>query len=273
MDTGTTEGQVPASVQRVFDEYQAQLEHAEKAAQSEKEKERLQEIQDRLLNRFSFIKTDGETFWLDSEHFKYFSAPYIKERKEWLESLGVFIAGELDSYKHYDVETLEALGNQGDLRAWATLSALYTEQADIDKLMETLDKAAVHGSAQAIASKAHFQQMKLNSYFIGASELDKDALVSWVAHTEVAHRLGEPDILASTMRHLERKDLLTHLAESDWQDINRSADSLFAELEASREELGLGEFNTELPDHVIGYNQNRQDIRALREAVRQLEAL
>ena len=266
LDANGEGDEVPALVQDVFDEYKAHLNQAEETALIER-------YQAQLFDRFDFVSFDGEPLWVDSEHFKYLSAPYHQLRKEWRESLGIFTKDDLASYAAYDIATLEALGNQGDLRAWHTLANIYTAQLDGDKLEEALNNAAIHGSASAIDRKGDLTKYGIYSFLSGtSSDLDKTALVGWLAHSEVAHRLGHPSVQASTLSSLERNNLLVHLTEADWQGISGAADSLFAELEASRQELGLGEFNTELPEHVIGYNQNRKDIRAFREAAERLAA-
>ena len=266
LEVSATQGEVPTLVQRVFDEHQAHLLQVEEQAL-------IKRYQEQLFDRFDFISFDGETIWVDSEHFKYLSDAYFPLMREWYATLGIFTKDDLAGYASYDVETLEALGDQGDLRAWHTLANVYLEQLNEEKMIETLKKAAVHGSAVAITRLGRDKRHGMYSFLTGYdSELDKGAVIGWLAHSEVAHRLGHPDTQRHSTDTLESTNLHLHLTESDWQEIDRAADSLFAELEASRQELGLGEFNTELPEHVIGYNQNRKDIQAFREAAEQLNA-
>ena len=267
MDTSATAGKVPALVQQVVDEYQQHMDDAEEQANTETFKKRYQE---RLIDRFDFVSFDGKVIWVDSAHFKYLFTPYIEQREEWLESLGFFFREQLDSYQGYNIEALEALGEQGDLLAWHALEAIYVEEFNVEKAIATLDKAAIYGSAYAIAGKGSFIKHDLYPYFNGDSELNRDSLISWLAHSEVAHRLGEPYTRLDTMNSLEYNNL--HVSESDWQAVNHAADSLLAELEQSRQALGLGEFNTELPEHVIGYNQNMEDLAEFRKAIELLRA-
>jgi len=202
------------------------------------------------------------------------TAPFVHKRVEWRKELGYFVNGEVDNYASYSIETLEALGDQGDLVALEALANIYFETVQKEQALQTLEKAAIHGSTNALYALGALAKSSLYSAEVKGVSSGPDyqeGLIGWLSYSEVAIRRGDLEIKEDTEIGLKVHGI--ELSEPDKIAINLAADEIYSRLNESRQRLGLGEFNNEIPDYVSGYYQNLQDLKELLHFVEQHQSL
>lgn len=149
--------------------------------------------------------------------------------KRWKE-VGVFTEEEQQSYQSYDKQTLESLGNQGDLLALDVLAQKYLlEDKNLAKSRETNLKAVLFGSAKAAGSLA-----------IKPSSDDRSEIYKSMAWHQVAAMLGDKSAPAFGYSVLKAKGIT--LDEQEWVLVQRQAEDAYALLNAKRRELGLPDY-------------------------------
>lgn len=153
--------------------------------------------------------------------------------KHW-ESLGYFNEEQKQGYASYDKETLEALGDQGDLLALDILSHKYlTEDRNLKKSRETDLKAVLFGSSEAALSLA--------SEIYSNEADDRSKVYAAMTWYEVATMMG--DKIAKGFRDSTLRVRNITLSEREWTLIQQQAEATYARLNEKRREMGLPEFN------------------------------
>ena len=81
----------------------------------------------------------------------------VQQAGEQIVLQGYFLEEDLLPYNGYSEATLISLGEDGDLRALRVLANRYMHAGDVEKHMDALRKAALHGSTAALMEIGTFQ--------------------------------------------------------------------------------------------------------------------
>ncbi|MCR6650421.1 MAG: hypothetical protein NVV73_02440 [Cellvibrionaceae bacterium] len=160
--------------------------------------------------------------------------------KYW-ESLGFFSEEQKQGYASYDKETLEAMGNQGDLLAWDVLSHKnLTEDRSHAKFVETSFKSVLFGSAKGARSMANASLSKQDRNPSNDTE-DRSHIYNAMAWLEIAIMMGDRSAPSARNAKLGAKEIT--LSEQEWALVRRRAEAINGRLNEKRREMGLPEFN------------------------------
>lgn len=159
-------------------------------------------------------------------------------------------------YESYDTGTLENLANSGDVRAMLQLARRYAEEfiakGDADKGFELRNelyfKAAVYGSTGALLQLG----LAANTGSLKSSKKGRELALEPLAYYEVAAMRG--DRLAKLRLSdlsIQGNDLI--LNDADYTYIETRAEEIYQDFQRQRHDLGLGEFDNEIPEPVVRY--------------------
>jgi len=144
-------------------------------------------------------------------------------------------------YGSYDDEALEALGQQGDLKAYHVLGSRHLMQRDKKKARKYYKQAAVHGSTWALQELGK----------IKGNENEKKYLIRQLSYNQAAILRGDRAALMNSYHQLSD----TKLTDSDKKAIQQIGAKIYERTKRQRSKLGLGEFSTPpAPESVKKYN-------------------
>lgn len=181
------------------------------------------------------------------------------EVKKWCSARGAKCALEQQDekiYESYDIATLESLSNNGDVRAMTHLAERYAkdfiDKGEPDKGFELRNqlyfKAASYGSTDALLKLGLAANTgTLKSRFQGR-ELALEALAYYEVAAIRGDRFGK--VLLGSLPVRENELALT---DADYAYIETRAEEIYQGLQHKRHELGLGEFDNEVPESVTRY--------------------
>ena len=180
----------------------------------------------------------------------------ISKIREWQRerfgSNNILIA-QID-YKDYDLETLKLLGEQGDITALNFLGYKYIMQHDTQKAIDAYYHAAVLGSTASL---------NLIS-LLKADGVDKSVPFSRereiFVYLQAAILRGDMESLNTAKGFFSLQKV--EFNEIDKQYIQENGGKIYNELIASRESLGLSEFDNSMPDFMIEYNRKVENDNA-----------
>ena len=199
---------------------------------------------------------------------------------QWLaEELGLYNHRTnhlLIPYQSYDISTLEALVAQGDRLAMLTLPNKYLEYVvssdEFNSIVDPVEKSklrreisqkivdvqyltAIYGlTSSKTGLDVGFTDSAIAMYEIsqGINTVEnRTEMNRGLAYYEVARRRGDPYAKDSISSTLNESNIT--LTDSDQDHIQHFADDIYADLEAKRLELGLGEFDNTIPSYVESY--------------------
>lgn len=159
-------------------------------------------------------------------------------------------------YESYDTGTLETLANNGDVRAMLQLARRYAEEfiakGDADKGLELRNelyfKAAVYGSTGALLQLG----LAANTGSLKSSKKGRELALEPLAYYEVAAMRGDR-LAKSRLSDLSIKENDLILNDADYAYIETRAEEIYQDLQRQRHDLGLGEFDNEIPEPVVRY--------------------
>lgn len=189
----------------------------------------------------------------NSVDFQWASEQGLHEVENFYRARGYYLKFDDSDYHSYSIDTLEKLAEAGDFTALHVLALKYQEEGNRGKALNMHAKAAVYGSTAALANLATFYQ---TIYFTAGEEdkmLRREAIIGALAHSQVAANRG--DRLAKMAADSFIDNIAIELSDQDRHDIDLEAASIYARLLRERSDLGLGEFNDEIPDSVKAYNK------------------
>lgn len=160
---------------------------------------------------------------------------------EDMEKLGYFSDEQKEVYVSYDTETLEALGDQGDLVALNILAKRYHyKDKNETKAMETYFKSVLFGSANAAVSLAIISRGKAKASYDDNSAESRLYIYNSIAWYKIASMMGDKRVEEFMLSSLQ-VDGIT-LNEQEWEKVNYQAEAAFTKLNEKRIELGLSEY-------------------------------
>ncbi len=167
------------------------------------------------------------------------TAPQAKEGRVHLNDLG-YITRENDHvYSQYDISTLEEMADQGDFIALNTLTKMYAELGETQKLRETWEKEAVFGSTSAAVGLAHFN-LGFVEYFSDKPEFQQKALTEGVAWIKFAMMRGDPSAESVLQERVQAIKGMEELI--DWTKVEKRAEEIYQQLESERSARGFPPF-------------------------------
>lgn len=174
--------------------------------------------------------------------------------KTWDLAHGYFDSSDIQEYRSYSLETLEALGHDGDLKALSLISEHYIKNGDLDAAFRYLKLAAVYGSTEALVAYSSFSGIYFRN--VKSPELKEDYAINALAFLAVAARRG--DSYADLRGIADFKEKYGFYPSADQaKAIEKRASEIYSDLESSRVKLGLTEFdNTANIDAHRAYRKN-----------------
>lgn len=175
----------------------------------------------------------------------------MREIKEWFAARGNYNfedpAGQ-DDYKNYDLEVLKKLGEVGDVRA---IHQLIEKADDLNAKANLSHRAAIYGSTAAIERLGFLIEDKAQLKFKTLDE-QKPHLIEILSYFEAAKLRGDESVNIFSGNDLLRK-YPTDLSREDLSNIKSRAKDIYNDLQKSRMEVGLGEFDNSVPQSVGEY--------------------
>jgi len=170
---------------------------------------------------------------------------------DWFKRSG-YSTIEDDVYRSYSNAVLEDLSNKGDLAAMRILEEKNLAKGNLTGAKAFAEKGIVHGSLQSIQSMANYTEpsMKGLPYDIAISRL-KESL----AYLSLLKIRGD-GYRASVSRAASLKvfgngyNVQNPLSSEDDEWINTRAEQLYKQYQTTRTELGLGDFDNDIPQEV-----------------------
>ncbi|MEN0039381.1 MAG: hypothetical protein AAGC78_20065 [Cellvibrio sp.] len=189
----------------------------------------------------------------------YGNAKEEAEVKKWCSARGAKCALEQKDekiYEAYDVATLESLSNNGDIRAMHHLAERYArtyiDKGDSDKGFELRNqlyvKAAIYGSTDALLRLGFAAYTGMLKSSLQGRELALESLAYYEVAAIRGDRFGK--VLMSDLPVKENELVLT---DADHAYIETRAEEIYQDLQRKRHDLGLGEFDNEIPESVKRY--------------------
>lgn len=174
------------------------------------------------------------------------------EIKKWFAERGnynFYGPDALSDYAGYDMETLERLGDSGDIKA---MHVMADRAKSFDELKKILWKAAIYGSTEALIQLGGSKENDEGSIDKIPVERQKEKILEIMAYYEVAQMRGDWwGNITSAPSLIKRFPV--DLSEHDKQLIKIGAEHIYNNLQAQRTELGLGNFDNSVPDLVIKF--------------------
>lgn len=155
----------------------------------------------------------------------------------WREERGYFSQEDYEQYATYDDETLERLGDQGDLLALDIIADGYDSEGRIEKAANVRWKAVVYGSTAALNDLVAMNEAQL----LKEEDVDRKEIVkSMLIHAEVSAIRGDNYSIWTSLMSLNRSGI--ELSEKEKNDISSRAKSIYSKVEDRRRSMGLGSF-------------------------------
>lgn len=157
-------------------------------------------------------------------------------------------------YESYDSDTLRKLGNSGDIRALAVLSNKYAGYPDAKGqrfAAAARIKAAMYGSTYATKQQAiHAMQMRATA----KNDTErKTLLLEGMAWYKLGLLIGDPTYYFKEIESPTYVNEGVELTATDFEKINEMTHRIYSSLEASRNKVGLGNFDNSMPAVVEDY--------------------
>lgn len=159
-------------------------------------------------------------------------------------------------YESYDTAALESLANGGDIRAMVILADRYAQEyidnGESEKGFELAQqlflKAASYGSTDALLRLGITAETSIYK----TSLEGRDRALEPLAYYEVAAMRGDRigKLLPAEHYRMEKQLVLT---EKDLAYLETRAEEIYQDLQRRRHELGLGEFDNNVPESVNRY--------------------
>lgn len=213
------------------------------------------------------------------EEFSWMNEGDLHVIYKWIYSAQGFHFQDAELYDSYDLETLEALADQGDSLALYVLPRRYMEieiASDEDRpdLQAKIDaaylKAAAYGSTYALRRKA--SEISIGAAYGGKDEAERRKQhIAAMSYLTVAERRGYGDAMLDKVSYVEQHSI-EPFTEEELAEINQNADKLYGELEQERERLGLPPFDNSVPKIVERYYDSLLDLRKVREVTGEAES-
>lgn len=173
--------------------------------------------------------------------------------KNWKMERGTDLSSDPE-YESYNGETLRTLGNSGDIRALAVLSNKYAGYPDEKSqrfAAAARMKAAMYGSTYATKQQAiRAMQLRINA----KSDVErKNLLLEGMAWYKLGLLRGDPTYYFKEIESPTYVNEGIELNAKDFEKINEITHRIYSSLEASRNKIGLGNFDNSAPVAVADY--------------------
>ena len=189
----------------------------------------------------------------------YGTAQEEAEVKKWCSAREAICSLEQDNekiYEGYSIETLESLADEGDIRAMHHLAdryaRLYIDKGEGDAGLKlkntTLERAAVHGSTKALMQLG----IAANSGSLQSKKEGRELLLEPLAYFEVAATRGDRLAKSKLSKHVITEGEI-EITNEDIGYIETRAEEIYQDLQRKRHELGLGDFDNDIPESVKRY--------------------
>lgn len=175
-----------------------------------------------------------------------------EEIKKWFAERGnykFYGPDILSDYQGYDMETLSRLSDSGDIKAMHVMADRATS---FDDMKKHLWRAAVYGSTEALIQLGASNENSNGSIKELPGDRQREKILEILSYYEVAQMRGDWwGNITSAPSLIER--FKVDLSENDKQLIRQGAEQVYNNLQAARNDLGLGEFDNSVPDSVIKF--------------------
>lgn len=176
-----------------------------------------------------------------------------KAERGWHDMLSEDLNGAPD-YRTYSKETLERLGEQGDLRALHALVRLPISPAERQSF---LTKAAVHGSTFALFQLANAVSSEPNYEANPTEERKRQAIIEALAYVEVARMRGEGMSVNGKIQEIQ-ETLQFSPTKPEVKLIETRTQEIYNDLADQRRQMGLPEFDNSTPPVVKAFERYMQ---------------
>lgn len=169
-----------------------------------------------------------------------------REGSEFMASRGYVSSDALEVYRNYDVPTLTAMGDNGDLIALAELANKYNNADTWALGLATWEKAAMFGATNTALALGGWNINQSKVYEDIDQTLSHQALVEGLAWYEFVRLRGGNPFLDSQRKTLTEENL--SLLDPDiLSEANQRGANIYARLESERIARGLEPFDNSTP--------------------------
>ncbi len=163
-------------------------------------------------------------------------------RNEYWENLGFFSDEQKEGYASYDRDTLEALGDRGDLIALDILAHKYEfEDKNHNKAIETYFKGVLFASAKAAQSLAIRAESTGGTYYEPDTQDYRAYIHESIVWYKVSDMMGNKTAEGAISSMLKAQGIT--LNKDEWANVNQRAELIYAKLNEQRREIGLPEYD------------------------------
>lgn len=208
-------------------------------------------------NESNKVSTDNELTFTNADSY---------DNIQWHADRGYFSEDEQETYRNYDLPTLEAMSKNGDTHALSELGDRHIEQGDIKNAEKYYWDAAAAGSTAVLGKLAHIStepEFSLNETREERSALRKAGTIEALAILKLSATRGDYNAsigVAKTIKSgyeiLEKKPLI--LSDEELMIIDSRAAEIYRDLQNSRQEMGLNDFDNS--SSKILYETHKNDI-------------
>ncbi len=172
----------------------------------------------------------------------------------WMSIRGHFSNQERQDYEHYDQKTLEALADNGDLKAIDALGDLYLNKGDAKTAAIYFERGAVRGSTFAIETLGIILTPGVSTQEENrrSQVLESLAMIKTMAlRGDDARADMENETLIKHYEYLYETKL--DLTQEEQQQIDKRATDIYNTWQEKRREMGLGDFDNSQPRGVKNF--------------------
>lgn len=176
------------------------------------------------------------------------------EHEDWMISRGHF-SGQFNGYEAYSVEQLRELGTNGDLRALYAL--VYIKETDRDLKHWAAKNAAVYGGTGLTMAYISTGYAREYSRLLAENKNveAKKALLESLAWNEFAAMRGDFIHLEMGIYIVGQEVNGVEITENDLSRISTKAKQIYRNLQSTRMDKGLGDFDSDLPKIIKQKNE------------------
>lgn len=213
------------------------------------EKSKREELREALKARH-YTESNPYTNYSDEEIDLFVKLePFMDDIIQWeTEKFGYYLTLATPSdYNSYDIESLEAMADQKDMKALDMLSIKYRTDLNMIKSLEASQRAAALGSTSALSQIAsHMSPTSL-------TEKGKhENIMTKLSYLQAALIRGDKSSVRQSVTLLELYK--GELNDKDIKTIQNNGRKIIAQLEINRAKINLPAFDNSIPWYVDEYN-------------------
>jgi len=178
---------------------------------------------------------------------------HSEEIQDWqVTKFGYYLSSIINSdYDNYDIEALEQLGEQHDLKALDLLAQKYILLQDLDNAIKTYRKAAAFGSTQALNELGDLERKIAFEENVTTEQKELYRGRIKLSHYQAAILRGDTVALMASENYISTHKL--KLTNEDKEHVRNNGIKIYNRLITERVKRGLPAFDNSMPRYIKDY--------------------